>query len=90
MNGVDSLTDAMGSLKLVPTKIQFGRGAKRGGFSSQNRHNLSHRMDVDEDDLRPPPRRELPVYREASPPKTRNSQAIAAVAANDDETDDEL
>ena len=27
----------MGSLKLVPTKIQFGRGAKRGGFSSQNR-----------------------------------------------------
>ncbi|KAK7685862.1 hypothetical protein QCA50_011209 [Cerrena zonata] len=48
-NSVDSLTDAMGSLKLIPTKIQFGRGAKRGGFSSQNRYNLSHAMDVDND-----------------------------------------
>lgn len=44
---VDSLTDAMGSLRLIPAKIQFGRGAKRGGFSSQNRHNLAHRMDID-------------------------------------------
>lgn len=31
------LTNAMGSLSLVPPTIQFGRGAKRGGFSHHGR-----------------------------------------------------
>lgn len=33
---MDSLTDSLGSLALVPPSVRFGRGTKRGGFSHQD------------------------------------------------------
>jgi len=35
---LNSVMKSMGSLSLVPSSIQFGRGAKRGGFAPHNHH----------------------------------------------------
>lgn len=52
---VDTITNAMDSLNLVPSTIQFGRGAKRGGFSAHGRHGHIH-MDIDSESGKLPAR----------------------------------
>ncbi|KAJ7308586.1 hypothetical protein DFH08DRAFT_490648 [Mycena albidolilacea] len=58
--GIDSLTDSLNALALVPPSIRFGRGGKNGGFSNEqqqprggrsHRGRGGHRNDNDEMDV---------------------------------------